>query len=86
VIFTSSQSLPNKGIIDGSGQPWWGVIEYVIIRGNRPQLLWIYNSTNLLIENLLLKNPTKWTFYGQDVANLEIRHTDIDAHRNPDVH
>ncbi|CAF3465893.1 unnamed protein product [Rotaria sp. Silwood1] len=86
VTFTSSQSSPNKGIIDGSGHLWWGVVQYVIIRGNRPQLLWIYNSTNLLIENILLKNPPKWTFYGQDVANVEIRYTDIDTHRHPDIH
>ncbi|CAF5203299.1 unnamed protein product, partial [Rotaria magnacalcarata] len=46
VTFTSSEISPNKGIIDGSGHFWWGVIQYVIIRGNRPQLFWIHNSTN----------------------------------------
>jgi polygalacturonase len=85
VTFTSSQSGINKGIIDGSGHLWWGVVQYVVIRGNRPLLLSIYNSTNLLIENLLLKNPPKYAFNAKDVANLEIRYTDIDAHIHPDV-
>lgn len=85
VTFTSSLTSPNKGIIDGSGHVWWGVIQYIFIRGNRPQLFWIHNSTNILIEKLLLRNSPKWTFYGQDVANVEIRYTDVDAHINPDI-
>ena len=85
VTFTSSNPLNNKGIIDGSGALWWGLVEYLVIRGDRPRLLVIYNSTNILIENILLKNSPKWTFYGKDVANLEIRYTDVDARRHPDV-
>ncbi|CAF1204769.1 unnamed protein product [Adineta steineri] len=84
VTFTSSLSKDSKGIIDGSGKRWWGVVEYLL--DDRPRLLVIYNSTNLLIENLLLKNSPKWTFYGKDVANVEIRHTDIDARIHPDAH
>ncbi|CAF4299247.1 unnamed protein product, partial [Adineta steineri] len=84
VTFTSSLSKDSKGIIDGSGRHWWGVVEYLL--NDRPRLLVIYNSTNLLIENLLLKNSPRWTFYGKDVANLEIRHTDIDARIHPDAH
>ncbi|CAF1056545.1 unnamed protein product [Didymodactylos carnosus] len=86
VTLTSSQSTGNKGLIDASGNRWWGLVEYLLIRDNRPRLLLIYNSTNLLIENLLLKNSPKWTFYAKDVANLEIRYTDVDARRRPDVH
>ncbi|UJR17717.1 hypothetical protein I4U23_004615 [Adineta vaga] len=85
VTFTSSNSGNQKGIIDGSGNRWWGLVEYLVIRGDRPRLLVIYNSTNLLIENILLKNSPKWTFYGKDIANLEIRHTDVDARRHPNV-
>ena len=82
VTFTSL-SLINRGTIDGSGNRWWGLVEYLVIRGDRPRLLTIFNSTNLLIENLILKNSPKWTFYGKDVADLEIRHTDVEARRDP---
>ncbi|CAF1332555.1 unnamed protein product [Adineta ricciae] len=85
VTFTSANTENQKGVIDGSGNRWWGIVEYLVIRGDRPRLLVIYNSTNLLVENILLKNSPKWTFYGKDVANLEIRHTDVDARRHPAV-
>ena len=62
-----------------------GVVEYLLIRKNRPRLLSIYNSTNLLIENLLLKDSPRWTFYAKDIANLEFRHIDIDARRRRDI-
>lgn len=85
VTFTSSKIHPNKGIIDGSGHLWWGIVQYLVIRGDRPRLFVIYNSTDILIENILLKNSPKWTFYGKDVANLEIRFTDVDARQRTDV-
>lgn len=34
VTFTSSQSLNKKGIIDGSGNRWWGLVEYLVIHGD----------------------------------------------------
>lgn len=85
VTFTSSQFPASRGIIDGSGNLWWGLVQYLVIRGDRPRLLVIYNSTNILMENIVLKNSPKWTFYAKDIANLEIRHTDVDARRHSDV-
>ena len=85
VTFTSSLPDGKKGIIDGSGYNWWGLVEYLLIAENRPRLLSIYNSTNLLVENILLKNSPYWTFLANDIANLEIRHTDVDARRRPEV-
>ena len=35
----------------------------------------------MLEENLLLKNSPYWTFLANDIANLEIRYTDVDARR-----
>ena len=84
VTFTSSLSGGNKGTIDGSGDRWWGAVEYLLIGENRPRLLSIYNSTNVLVENILLKNSPYWTFFANDIANLEIRHTDVDARRRAD--
>ena len=85
VTFTSSLADGSKGVIDGSGANWWGLVEYLLIGENRPRLLSIYNSSNLLVENLLLKNSPYWTFWANDIANLEIRHTDVDARRRPDI-
>jgi hypothetical protein len=85
VTFTSSLTHGKKGVIDGSGVLWWGLVEYLLIEENRPRLLSIYNSTNLLVENLLLKDSPYWTFFANDVANLEIRYTDVDARRRPDI-
>ena len=86
VTFTSSLPSGSKGVIDGSGENWWGLAEYLLIGENRPRLLSIYNSTNLLVENILLKNSPYWTFLANDIANLEIRHTDVDARRRADAH
>ncbi|CAF0775861.1 unnamed protein product [Adineta ricciae] len=85
VKFTSSLPGGKKGIIDGSGAKWWGLVEYLLIGENRPRLLSIYNSTNLLVENILLKNSPYWTFLANDIANLEIRYMDVDARVRPDV-
>jgi len=71
-----------KGLIDGNGNGWWGAIEYLLIGENRPRLLSIYNSTNLLVENIFLKDSPYWTFLANDVSNLEIRFSQVDARRD----
>lgn len=85
VTFTSSMPLGQRGVIDGSGLRWWGLVELLLIGENRPRLLSIYNSTNLLVENILLKNSPYWTFLANDIANLEIRNAEVDARRRPDI-
>jgi len=85
VTFTSSMPLGEKGLIDGSGLRWWGLVELLLIGENRPRLLSIYNSTNLLVENIFLKNSPYWTFLANDIANLEIRNSEIDARRRPGI-
>ena len=77
VTFTSS----SKGTIDGNGHGWWGVVKYLLIKGNRPRLLHIYNSQNLVVEKLLLKDSPRFTFYAKDVSDLVVRYTDISARR-----
>ena len=57
----------------------------MVIRGDSPRLFVTYNSTNLSLESILLRNSPTWIFYGKDVANLEICHTDVDACTRPDV-
>lgn len=69
VTFTSS----GVGTLNGNGKGWWGYISYLEIAENRPRLMNIYNSGNLLIENLYYLNSPYWTFYAHDILNLEIR-------------
>ena len=69
------------GIIDGHGSAWWGIVGYLIHKENRPRLMTIESSTNVLIEHILLRNSPYWTFWAPYVDTLEIRHTTIDARR-----
>lgn len=79
VTFTSSQSF---GVIDGSGETWWGLIKYVEIGENRPRLFSIGNSRNLLVENLFFKNSPYWTVWIYNVDGLVIRYSAISNRRN----
>jgi len=79
VIFTSN----GKGTLDGNGATWWGFpgIGYLLRTENRPKLLEIANSRELLVENILFKNSPYWTFWAHDINGLEIRYSDIDNRR-----
>jgi hypothetical protein len=75
VIFTSS----GKGVIDGNGKAWWGAIKFLKFQENRPRIIHIKGSKNVLVERLQLKNSPYWTFYAEKSNGLVIRHTDVDA-------
>jgi len=75
VIFTST----GKGTLDGNGKKWWGAIQFLKHQEDRPRLLHIKYSKNVLMENLLLKNSPYWTFYAENSDGLVIRYTDVDA-------
>ena len=75
ITFTSS----GKGTINGNGQKWWGAIQFLKHQENRPRLVHIKYSKNILVERLLLKDSPYWTFYAEDSDGLIIRHTDVDA-------
>lgn len=79
VTFTST----GKGLINGKGGKWWGIpgIGYLVHGENRPRLLHIAHSQNILVENLILKDSPYWTFLADHVDGLEIRWTDISARR-----
>ena len=84
VTFTSIGDRGHRGggVIDGSGANWWGYLKYAVRSENRPRLLHVRNSSQLLIENLLLKDSPCWTTYFDDVSDLVIRYTDIDVKVN----
>jgi len=73
VTFTSS----TVGVLDGGGRAWWGILKYIEIGENRPRLLTIANSRNLLIENFFFKNSPYWTVWIYNVDTLEIRYCEI---------
>eukprot|EP01084_Bolivina_argentea_P091673 164986_1 len=81
ITFTSSNKI-NKGLINGNGNKWWGLTQYCIHSENRPRLLHIYNSTNILIQYIYFKNSPYWTVYLEDIKNVEIHHSNVSARRD----
>jgi hypothetical protein len=82
VSFTSTA----EGTLNGEGEKWWGIpgIGYLRWQENRPRLLTIINSTNILVENIFFRDSPYWTFLAQTVSNLEIRYSRVDNQRLPD--
>lgn len=81
VTFTSS----TEGTLNGDGGKWWGIpgIGYLIRAENRPRLLKIEDSKDILVEKIFLQNSPYWTFLANSVTNLEIRYSRIEVHRTP---
>jgi polygalacturonase len=78
VTFTS-QTI---GLLDGQGETWWGLAGYYEYLENRPRLLSMANSANILIENILFKNSPYWTVWIYGVDGLEIRNSEVSNRRN----
>lgn len=85
ITFTSS----GKGTLDGKGAKWWGVpgIGYLLREENRPRLIKIENSEDVVFEHWFLKDSPYWNFLASHVDGLVIRYSSIDARRtNNDGH
>ena len=80
--FTITSGLP-EALIDGQGAAWWGIpgIGYLEIGENRPRLLAVQDSKDVLIEHLFLKNSPYWNTLISNVDGLEIRYCRIEAWR-----
>eukprot|EP01087_Luapelamoeba_hula_P012826 TRINITY_DN3621_c0_g1_i1.p1 TRINITY_DN3621_c0_g1~~TRINITY_DN3621_c0_g1_i1.p1 ORF type:complete len:437 (-),score=46.54 TRINITY_DN3621_c0_g1_i1:15-1325(-) len=78
VTFTST----HNGTIDGSGERWWGFISYIEIGENRPRLLSIANSRDVVIERLLFKDSPYWTVWIYGIDGLIIRYSNVSARRD----
>lgn len=80
VTFTSS----GVGLLNGNGAPWWGVpfLGYAIRGENRPRLLNIGGSSDLVVENLFFLNSPYWTVWIHEVDGLVIRHSTVQAKRD----
>lgn len=75
VLFTSS----GKGTLNGNGRPWWGAIKFLKYQEDRPRLMHIVTSKNVIIENLLFKDSPFWTFFAEHCDGMIIRYSDVDA-------
>ena len=51
VTFTSNKI----GTFEGNGEAWWGYINYLVHNTDRPKMMNMWRSRNILWENLLLK-------------------------------
>ena len=81
ITFTSSNGLHTMGLIDGNGKRWWGAVQYLRKKENRPRLLHMRNSRNIVIEYIFFKNSPYWNVLLDDVANVHIHHSNISAKR-----
>ena len=50
LLFTSS-NLDGGGVVDGSGEKWWGYANYLIYGEDRPKLFTLYNVTDVVVED-----------------------------------
>ena len=83
VTFTNSLGragdLSARGTLDGNGAAWWGAIQYLEHQEDRPRLLHVGRSKDLIIEFILLKDSPFWTTWLQNCDGLVIRYSDVDA-------
>jgi len=84
VTFTSS----GVGTLDGNGETWWGLpgIGYLVRGENRPRLIEVQGSRDLLFENWFFKDSPYWTFWVHQVDGLEVRYCEISAKRKDSDH
>lgn len=69
-----------------TGTPAHACDRYLEIGENRPRMLHVSNSTDVLLENMFFKNPPYWTTL-LEVNGLEVRYCTIDAWRiSPTTH
>ena len=73
----------SQGVLDGSGRAWWSVpgIGYLIHTERRPRLLTVANSSDVLVEKLLLQDSPYWTTLFVNVVGLTVRYCGISARR-----
>jgi len=76
--------VEGMSVLDGNGAAWWGIpgIGYLIDGRNRPRLLMVEASSNVLVENLMLKNSPRWSFWAPAAQGLEIRNSAVSARRD----
>jgi polygalacturonase len=77
-------AIVGKGVIDGQGAPWWERYRDARAAGasaatNRPRLIHIANSSNILIEDVTLLNSPSFHLVTKDSTDITIQGTTIRA-------
>ena len=72
-----------RGILDGNGMQWWGIPfwGYVRLVEERPDLLVLNRTQDILMEYLILKDAPLYTAYFLNAHYMTIRYTSIIARR-----
>ena len=66
VTFTSN----GVGMFEGNGEEWWGYVQYLLRSTDRPKMMNMWRSRNILWENLVLKDCPRWCFQARDVQKM----------------
>lgn len=76
---TLTSSSATSGSIDGGGPKWWGIpyIGYIQRQEDRPYLLLVNHTEDMLIEHLLLQDAPYYTMKLSNVDGLEIHGVSI---------
>ena len=84
MIDSVNVTIGGGGTVDGQGMPWWDASITGSIKGvgeNRPHLLQLTNSTELIIENLTLLNSPRFHIHFSQCARVVVRHVTIHVDR-----
>mmetsp|Transcript_21753 Transcript_21753/g.53266 ORF Transcript_21753/g.53266 Transcript_21753/m.53266 type:complete len:504 (-) Transcript_21753:304-1815(-) len=82
---TITSSSRGRGLLNGQGYTWWWSNILQVQTKKRPELLYWKNCSQLLIENIKLKNSPRFNLNLDDVSDVIVRYidieTDLDAQR-----
>eukprot|EP00946_MAST-07B_sp_MAST-7B-sp1_P000886 g886.t1 len=72
-------TLTGGGTIDGSGQFWWDLFHAKKLENGRPHLIELYNSSDVTVSDLTLKDSPFWTLHPVYSRNVHIYDLNISA-------
>ena len=79
--FTNCSALTisgnSLGVIDGQGYKWWVELLFNFITDTRPHLMHMDNCTNVLVQNLTLRNSPRFHMDIQRMKNVIVQNVDI---------
>ena len=69
-------TVTGKGTIDGNGYKWWETALFTP-HDNRPNIITVWNSTDVVIENIRLVNAPKFHIRTDNTLRQTLRFLDI---------
>eukprot|EP00056_Hartaetosiga_gracilis_P015980 m.3535 g.3535 ORF g.3535 m.3535 type:complete len:491 (+) comp3576_c0_seq1:3-1475(+) len=79
MLFTNVSDfvITGSGRVDGQGYDWWWLTIFTVIHKERPHLISFYTSTNVIVENVELKNSPSFHLRTHDLIGGIFRHITI---------